>query len=77
MILHVESGAGPHGDMEPHAFMLGSRRLAVLQIVDRWLSRDHAYFKVQASDGNTYILRHDEPRQEWELILFQAPENRS
>lgn len=73
MILHVESSAGLHGDVEPRAFILGGRRLEVLQIIDRWLSTDYGYFKLQASDGAIYILRHDALSNAWELTLFQAP----
>jgi hypothetical protein len=72
MILHVESSVGPHGDAEPRAFNLGSRRIEVLQIIDRWLSTEYGYFKLHASDGSTYILRHDELSNQWELTLFQA-----
>lgn len=73
MILQVESSTNLHGDIEPQAFILGSRRLDVLQIIDRWLSTDYAYFKLQASDAGIYILRHDALSDTWELTLFQAP----
>lgn len=72
MILQVESGVGLHGDVEPRAFNLGNRRIEVLQIIDRWLSTEYGYFKLQASDGSTYILRHDELSNQWELTLFKA-----
>jgi len=45
MKLHVETRLGPHGDPEPHSFMLGAHRLTVDQIIDRWLSSDHGYFE--------------------------------
>jgi hypothetical protein len=58
---------------EPCAFFLGKRRIAVLEIVDRWPALQQCYFKIVADDGATYILRHDELAGEWELTLFQAP----
>ena len=72
MNLQVESSVDLHGDVEPQAFILGTQRLEVLQIIDRWLATDYGYFKLRASDGSTYILRHDGPSDEWELTLFQS-----
>jgi hypothetical protein len=72
MILQVESQAGPHGDREPRAFMLGSLRIDVLQIMDRWIAEDHSYFRIEASDRNRYILRYTPASGEWELTLFQT-----
>jgi hypothetical protein len=76
MILQVETGTGLHADVEPRAFTLGAQRLQVVQIIDRWLSDDYGYFKLQGSDGNTYMLRHDELSDQWELTLFQAASHR-
>lgn len=74
MHLHVESRPGIHGDPEPWAFMLGSRRIEVVNILDRWIARDHSYFKVDGSDNSLYILRYTPDPPQWELTLFQAPE---
>ncbi|MEN3295846.1 MAG: hypothetical protein V7642_5099 [Burkholderiales bacterium] len=73
MNLQVESSIDLHGDVEPRAFLLGAQRLEVLQIIDRWLATDYGYFKLRASDGSTYILRHDDLSGQWELTLFQSP----
>jgi hypothetical protein len=73
MILHVESHPAPLGDREPVAFHLGARRVGVVQILDRWLSEDCSYFKVEADDSSICILRHFHARHEWELSLYQAP----
>lgn len=73
MLLHVEGRPGPHGDIEPVAFLLGGRRVCVLQILDRWIALDHSYFKIEASDRGLYILRFSMPERQWELTLFQAP----
>lgn len=71
MRIQVECYAGYRGEQEPRAFSLGERRLQVVSLLDRWLAPAHRYFKVAASDGNTYILRHDETREEWELGAFR------
>ena len=70
MRIRVECYAGHRGEEEPRALDLGDRRLEVIEIVDRWLAPDHRYFKVQADDGNVYILRHDEAAGEWEMTAF-------
>ncbi|MCC6610522.1 MAG: hypothetical protein IT515_12735 [Burkholderiales bacterium] len=67
----VECYAGYRGEEEPRAFTLGERRLEVAAIQDRWLAPDHRYFKVAASDGDTYILRHDAQTGEWTLGAFR------
>jgi hypothetical protein len=72
MLLQVESRVGLYGDPEPLAFLLGSHRVEVVQIVDRWIASDHSYFKVDGSDGGRYILRFNGPDETWELTLFQA-----
>jgi hypothetical protein len=71
MKLKVECYAGYRGDEEPRAFALGERRLDVQAILDRWLAPDHRYFKVAASDGDTYILRHDHATGEWTLGAYR------
>ena len=74
MIVQVESRTGAHGDREPAAFLLGTKRIAVLQILDRWLSEESSYFKVDAEDGSTCILLYVRARQEWELTLYRSPQ---
>jgi hypothetical protein len=40
-------------------------------IDDRWPGADHLYVKVGTQSGDTYILRHDGPTNEWEITLFK------
>jgi hypothetical protein len=70
--LKVECYAGYRGEQEPRAFLLGDRRIPVIEILDRWLSPRDRYFKIKAEDGGTYVLRHDLSSDRWELTLFQA-----
>ena len=70
MMLRVECYAGYRGEQEPRAFWLGERRLAVRDIVDRWFAPTQRWFKVDADDGHTYVLRHDETNERWELAAF-------
>ena len=39
----------------------------VRAVVDRWAAPAQRWFKVDADDGNTYVLRHDEASGEWEI----------
>ena len=59
-------------DEEPRRFWLGERSVAVAEILDRWLSPDHRYFKVRGDDGGSYILRYDTLADRWELTLFDS-----
>lgn len=70
MKLRVECYAGHRAEEEPRAFTTGERRLEVRSVLDRWVGPDYRYFRVAASDGNTYILRRDDVRDEWELSAF-------
>jgi hypothetical protein len=67
MKLKVECYAGYRGEQEPRAVTLGEARFAVVDIIDRWAGPDHRYFKVQADDGRTLVLRHDTTSDNWEL----------
>jgi hypothetical protein len=69
--IRVQCYAGYRGEQEPLAFTLGEQQLEVVAIQDRWLAPDHRYFKVAASDGDTYILRHDELSGEWTLGAYR------
>jgi hypothetical protein len=40
-------------------------------VLDAWLAPDHRYFKLRG-DGNTYLVRHDERSNTWELTMFRA-----
>jgi hypothetical protein len=69
--LTVECYAGYRGEETPRRFMLGSRRVEVVEVLDRWLAPDHRYFKLLGDDGDTYILRQDSPTGRWDLTLYQ------
>jgi hypothetical protein len=68
----VECYAGHRGEQTPRTLILADGRIAVAEVLDAWLAPDHRYFKLRAEDGDTYIVRHDEQRGIWELIMFRA-----
>ena len=71
MDLEVECHAGHRGEETPRRIVLGGRVVAVAEVVDRWYGPDHRYFKLRGEDGATYLVRHDEPSDRWELQLYE------
>src|SRR5262245_16137760 len=68
----VECYAGHRGEQTPRMLILGDRRIVVAEVVDAWLAPDYRYFKLRGSDGDTYLVRHDERSNAWELTMFRA-----
>jgi hypothetical protein len=67
----VECYSGYRGEETPRRFWMASRCIQVDQVLDRWLSPDHRYFKILGDDGDIYILRHDACTCLWELTFFR------
>ena len=72
LTISVECYAGHRGEQTPRALVLGGRRVAVAEVVDAWLAPDYRYFKLRGADGDTYLVRHDERSNIWELTMFRA-----
>lgn len=70
MIVHVESYSGYRADERPLRFFIGDAPIEVREIIDCWHGDGYRYFKVAGDDGNIYLLRHDEERFIWEMVLF-------
>ncbi|MGD8571566.1 MAG: hypothetical protein PVG89_13265 [Gammaproteobacteria bacterium] len=73
--LRVECYAGHRGEETPRRFHLRSRTVEVEEVVDQWIAPTYRYFKVKGDDNGTYILRHDEQDNSWELTLFESRPN--
>jgi len=71
MVVRVEAYAGYKADERPMRFELGSRWLEVVEVSDRWYDPDAVWFRVRASDGAIYILRHAEPADLWTLESYR------
>jgi hypothetical protein len=67
----VECYSGYRGEQEPVAFWLGEQRLEVRAIVDRWFGPSRRWFKVDAEDGDVYVLRHDEATHTWDIAAYR------
>lgn len=68
----VECYAGHRGEQTPRTLILGDRRIDVAEVIDAWLAPEYRYFKLRGDDGNTYLVRHDEQSNRWELTMFRA-----
>ncbi len=72
VFIEVESYSGYRADERPIRIVLSGRRYEVVEVEDRWYSPKAMYFRVVASDGNRYVLRHDEDADLWSLEAFRA-----
>ncbi|HSY12054.1 MAG TPA: hypothetical protein VK976_07685 [Verrucomicrobiae bacterium] len=73
MKLEVECYSGRTGDERPVRFRLDGREYLVEAVIDRWYEPDAVLYKLQADDGNLYIVRQQTstPESAWELISFR------
>jgi len=72
LIVGVECYAGHRGEQTPRTLILGDRRIAVAAVLDAWLAPDYRYFKLKGLDDKTYLVRHDERSNTWELTILSA-----
>ena len=70
--IKVQCYAGHRAEETPRRLLLGDNPVEVAEVIDRWLSPDHRYFKLRGHDGATYIIRHDTPSETWELVFYKA-----
>jgi hypothetical protein len=70
--IHVQCYSGHRADERPVRFALGEKFLQVISVDDQWYSPDATYFRVKASDGNSYVLRHSLEKDVWTLDAFRA-----
>ncbi len=65
--LQVECYAGYRGEETPRRFSLGEKKVEVIDVVDRWRTPDHHYFKVLGDDGGVYVLLCANASGQWEM----------
>jgi hypothetical protein len=70
--VHVEGYSGYRADERPVRFTLGETTLEITSVEDRWYSPGAEFFRLLASDGNRYILRHDIGQDSWVLEGYRA-----
>jgi len=72
MKICVTCNRGLPGNEAPSAFYVGSHRLTVTSVLDRWTDAAHRYFDVCVDDGRRFILRFDPASRIWELAAVFA-----
>lgn len=71
MQIKVECYAGYRGEETPRRLQIGSCRMDIVEILDRWLAPQHRYFKFKTADGALWIVRHDSQTEQWELTFYK------
>lgn len=66
---------GGRDRLSPRAIWLGKKRLAVLEVLDRWAGEEFDHVKIRAEDQSVYILRRDARSGLWALAAYRAPES--
>jgi len=66
---HVDAYAGYKGEATPRSFTIDGTPHSVANIVGRWYSESHAYFKVQTTCGYRFVLRFHLDHCVWELVM--------
>lgn len=74
MKIRVECYSGYRGEETPLAVWIGGRRIAVAEVLDRWLAPDHRYFKLRGDDQGIYIIREEVASLEWQVTFYQNPQ---
>ncbi len=69
--IEVMAYSGHKGEETPRAFVLGGKRIEVVEIQESWVEEKigdrttKRFFKVKGSDGGIYKIFYDEKTAEW------------
>jgi hypothetical protein len=66
--IEVAAYSGYKANERPLYFVLDQKKLAVVDVVDRWYGEEHDYFKVLADDGKVYLIRWHRLQDLWFLV---------
>ena len=72
--VRVETYMDQDGVEKLRRIRFDSRQIEIADNIDQWHGADYRYFKVRGSDGNLYMLRHNETRADWELTMYERPQ---
>src|SRR5262245_29550435 len=75
--IHVDAYSGYKANEHPRQFTLDEEIYEVDAVLDHWYEPSATYFKVQSSEGKTYLLRYDEEAVEWTLQRNSASSPRA
>jgi hypothetical protein len=64
--MHPETSAVCQPSNErPKQFVLDEEIYEIAAVLDQWYEPSATYFKVQSTEGKTYLLRYDQQEDEW------------
>ena len=72
MKIEVDCYSGYRVEENTRRIIFKTHTVTVLEILDRWLSPDHRYFKVKGDDNAEYIIRNDSYQGKWELTFYRT-----
>ena len=64
--IRVDAYSGYKANERPLRFCLEDV-YEIASLLDRWYEPSMTYFKVQSTEGKTYLLRYDELTDEWSV----------
>lgn len=73
----VDRFAGDKGEETPRAFTHEGSRRIVTEIMARWYTETHCYFRVRTDDEHRYVLRFDLDNLIWELVMGETPDGKT
>src|SRR5262245_1667221 len=65
--IHVDAYASYKANERPLQFHLDEQVYEIAAVLDQWYEPSATYFKVQSTEGKTYLLRYDGQADEWTL----------
>jgi hypothetical protein len=64
--IYVDAYSGYKANERPRQFVLDEEIYEIAAVLDQWYEPSATYFKVQSTEGKTYLLRYEE-EDEWTL----------
>jgi len=65
--IYVDAYSGFKANERPSQFVLDEEIYEIAKVLDQWYEPSATYFKVQSTEGKTYLLRYDQETDEWSL----------
>jgi hypothetical protein len=65
--VYIDAYSGYKASERPRQFTLDEQIYEIGAVLDQWYEPSATYFKVQSTEGKTYLLRYDEETDEWTL----------
>jgi hypothetical protein len=67
LFIQVDAYSGYRANERPSQFELDKQVYEIAAVLDQWYEPSATYFKVQSTEGKTYLLRYAEDTDEWTL----------